>query len=694
MNKTRLTLLLSSLCALPALAGLIQMPPTCTTPDGMCIAPSGKLVIAAPNNARTQPGAIFTLDAPGGSPVKWFEVPALKATGYSQPMGVCFGPDGELYVCDCNAKGHGRVLRFAFKDGQVASCETVAEGLHNANGVKYWKGKLYITQAFLYDVPRTDGAATSGIYMFDAKDRNVRVGNVPTDPQCIFSDVTRNPKIKCGLNGVAIDSKGNLYTGNYGDGRIWRLKLGADGKVAEASEFVSPAAGVKTPDGLCVDAADNLYVADMFGNAAVKVTPAGEVVFVQKGGFVRPSEPCAWKGNLYIANFGATTVAELPLETKVALGANPAENARTIQAALDAMSAAGGGRVTVPAGTWLSGTIRLRNGVDLHLEKGAVLKASPNLDDFNKQDEYPENWPCPSEGWNACHFIIGYRVKGASITGEGVIDGNADAFFEDRVQHTAWTKIAWANGIRVQKDKERLRPGQLIVFVKSSDLRVEGITIRDSTCWSLFFHGCDNIVVRDYTVRNRTTDLNTDGIDIDCCSNVLLERADIDTGDDAIAIRGSQRRLGVEKACERIRVRDCVLSAYAMGIRIGVGNGLIRDVDIGNVKVRHGAWGVSFDCWYGDKKVNGVDIENVRIHDSRFDGCYENWRFRMGGERQEFGVRNVRFENCAFSSPKPGTTEYSGTKPLVDVRFDNCSWTPAPDNPFNKLAGGETITTK
>jgi len=299
-----------ALGVLPALAGLIQMPPSCTTPDGMCVDPEGRLVIAAPNNARTSPGAIFRLSTPGGVPEKWFEVPALQETGYSQPMGVCFGPEGELYVCDCNAKGKGRLLCFTFPGGKPV-CEVVAEGLDNANGVKYRKGRLYLTQAFLYDVPRGDDAATSGLYMFDAKARHVKVGNTPADPQCVFSDVTRNPKVKCGLNGVAIDSKGNLYTGNYGDGRVWRLKLGDDGRVEKVDEFVRPEAGVKTPDGLCVDAKDNLYIADMHGNAAVKVTPEGQVVFVRRDCFVRPSEPGVWKGNLYIANYGSTTLEEL-----------------------------------------------------------------------------------------------------------------------------------------------------------------------------------------------------------------------------------------------------------------------------------------------------------------------------------------------------------------------------------------------
>ena len=129
----------------------------------------------------------------------------------------------------------------------------------------------------------------------------------------MFSDVTRNPKIRGGLNGVAIDSRGVLYTGNYGDGHVWKLTLGADGRVAKSEMFVPASAGVKTPDGLCVDAEDNLYIADMMGDAAVKVTPQGVVSFVKKGGFKRPSEPGAWRGRLYVANWGGTTVEEIPL---------------------------------------------------------------------------------------------------------------------------------------------------------------------------------------------------------------------------------------------------------------------------------------------------------------------------------------------------------------------------------------------
>ncbi|MBR6733167.1 MAG: SMP-30/gluconolactonase/LRE family protein [Kiritimatiellae bacterium] len=303
---------LTVLAAGAAFAGTLQMPPTCTTPDGMAVDPSGRLVIAAPNNNHKQPGALFRLSAPGGAPEKWFDVPAYAESGWASPMGVCFGPDGELYVCDNQKAGHGRLLRLTFKDDKVATCETIACGLENANGVKYLNGRLYLTQAFLRSIPAPDGALTSGLYMFSAKDRNVRVTNTEKDPQLVFKDVTAG-RVKVGLNGVAVTSKGVIYTGNYGAGRVWKLTPGEDGRIAKSEVFVKPEAGVKTPDGLCVDDDDNLYIADMHGNQSVKVTPAGEVKVVQKGGFRAPSEPCVWRGNLYISNYGGTTVEETPL---------------------------------------------------------------------------------------------------------------------------------------------------------------------------------------------------------------------------------------------------------------------------------------------------------------------------------------------------------------------------------------------
>ena len=123
MNRKIRNAATACLVSLAAAAGAatIQMPPGCTTPDGMVIDPQGRLVIAAPNTKHDQPGAFYRIEKPGAEPVKWFEVPALKESGYSQPMGVCFGEKDEMFVCDCQKAGLGRILRVKIENDRPVS---------------------------------------------------------------------------------------------------------------------------------------------------------------------------------------------------------------------------------------------------------------------------------------------------------------------------------------------------------------------------------------------------------------------------------------------------------------------------------------------------------------------------------------------------------------------------------------------
>ena len=348
------------------------------------------------------------------------------------------------------------------------------------------------------------------------------------------------------------------------------------------------------------------------------------------------------------------------------VAAAPAANAAAIQAALDAAAAEGGGRVVVPDGTFVSGTLWLRPRVELHLAEGATLKASPDLADYNPPDAYPENWGCPPEYWNACHFLIAREAHGASITGSGTIHGNGDAFFDDEPQpYCDWMKpgaASWWNGIRWARDKENLRPGQLVAFVKCKDVAVHGIRIENSPCWSLWFWGCDGVRVSDYTVRNGMNDGNTDGIDFDCSRDVVLEGADIDTGDDAIAIRASARsfspdgrgRLGLPAVTDGVIVRDCRLRSTSSVFRIGVGEGVIRNVAVEDVVCDRGGTAVNISTLYGDAKTGGTDIEDVAFKNCHFMGCRVGAAVRSnGGDTLEFGIRRIRFENCSFDGLRP-----------------------------------------
>lgn len=104
-----------------------------------------------------------------------------------------------------------------------------------------------------------------------------------------------------------------------------------------------------------------------------------------------------------------------------AKGDGAAKDTTAVQRAVDAAHEAGGGRVVVPAGTYLSGSVWLRDGVELHLAKGATLKGSTDRADYNANDCFPENFWSDGEEWSGGHLVVAYKVSDVAITGEGVL---------------------------------------------------------------------------------------------------------------------------------------------------------------------------------------------------------------------------------------------------------------------------------
>ena len=159
-----------------------------------------------------------------------------------------------------------------------------------------------------------------------------------------------------------------------------------------------------------------------------------------------------------------------------------------IQAAIDACAAAGGGTVTIPAGTFISGSIWLRDNIELHLAHASVLKGSDNLDDYNAEDAYEQNFSSrKNEKWLGKHLIIAHECFNVAITGTGTLDGNGDAFLTDPKPYSAYV---WNEGCRTARDEEMCRPGQLVAFIECKRVRVENITITNQPAWGCFLHGC------------------------------------------------------------------------------------------------------------------------------------------------------------------------------------------------------------
>jgi len=315
-------------------------------------------------------------------------------------------------------------------------------------------------------------------------------------------------------------------------------------------------------------------------------------------------------------------------------------NTAPIQNAIDAVAENGGGRVTVPAGTYLTGSLFLKDNVELHLEAGAVLKASERLEDYNEPDAYPENWGSEKEEWTGRHLIIAHKKKNVAITGAGTVDGSGKAFFEEPHPCKSFHYI-WGYGIAKAKDKIHLRPGQLLVFVECEDVLLTDLTLRDSPCWTVYFYGCERIRVRGLSIQNNPCHANTDGINIDTCRFVTVSDCIIHTGDDAFAIRAACNRLqSGKRLCEHVTISNCILSSSAMAVRIGVGSGIIRSVKISGLVISRAAAVASLMTSY--KKNGCTEISDILIENVVADEISFPFQFLQDNEAI---IRNVRIGN-------------------------------------------------
>ncbi len=338
-----------------------------------------------------------------------------------------------------------------------------------------------------------------------------------------------------------------------------------------------------------------------------------------------------------------------------AVGDGKTKCTAAIQAAIDACAAAGGGTVVVPAGTYLTGTLYLRSHVELRLEHASTLFGSPDLADYNPPDAYPQNFDCAkSEGWNSCHLVIAAGVEDVAITGSGTINGNGCAFFAGHDDPPTPPKysgeLSWRRGYLNAIDRENaVRPGQTVVFVECRDVTVTGISLVDATCWTLFLHGCERVRLRGLSIRSDDRHANTDGIDIDCCRHVVVSDCVINTGDDAITLRGDCRHLGDEtRVCEDIAVTNCVSHTSACGIRIGVGSGTIRDAVFSNLVMCDSGHGIQIQCSYGGAAHKGVDISNLRFENIICRRTAVPLRIHAGTEHATAHLKDVTLAHCSF----------------------------------------------
>jgi polygalacturonase len=264
-----------------------------------------------------------------------------------------------------------------------------------------------------------------------------------------------------------------------------------------------------------------------------------------------------------------------------------------IRDAIGACSAAGGGRVTVPAGVFLTGAIHLKSGVNLHLDDGATLRFSQDPKDF-----LPVVFTRfeSTECMNYSPFLYAFEQTNIAITGHGTLDGAADAdhwwpwkknFDRGPAPASGSNRALLAQGEkdvpvsqRIYGEGSGLRPNFMQPY-RCANVLIEGVTIVNSPMWEVNPVLCRNVTVRNVKINSHGP--NNDGCDPECCADVSIEGCEFDTGDDCIAIKSGRNRDGrrVNVPCENVVVRNCRMKDGHGGVSIGSEvSGGIRNVFI------------------------------------------------------------------------------------------------------------------
>ncbi len=325
-----------------------------------------------------------------------------------------------------------------------------------------------------------------------------------------------------------------------------------------------------------------------------------------------------------------------------AVGNGSVKDTAAIQQAIDA-----GGMVHFPPGTYLTGTLYLRSNGGLFIEPGATLLGSPDPEDYNADDFCPQNKAHPSENASGAHLIVAVEQENIMICGGGRIDGNRKAFYgadEPPYAGKYQPGTAWNESL-----KGVWRPGQMIFFCECSNVHLENVQLYNSSYWTCFLHGCEDVFVRGLRILNDQRTANGDGLDVDCCRRVVISDCIIDTGDDCITFRGSCDLLKNPKPCEYATVTNCVLHSRTMAFRFGVGNGIVRNINVSNIVFHNCRDAIGFNSNYSTDPTRGVEIENI---------CFEN--LQMDADRMFFISSQVR-----------GATPEPAAKEIRNISFRN-----------------------
>jgi polygalacturonase len=331
--------------------------------------------------------------------------------------------------------------------------------------------------------------------------------------------------------------------------------------------------------------------------------------------------------------------------------------------AIDAVSKKGGGKVIVPRGIWLTGPIQLKSNINLYTEEGALIIFTKNFDDYPLIET-------SFEGLNTVRClspINGKNLENIAITGHGVFDGSGEVWRpvkKSKLTSDEWKKLVASGGVLNEASntwypterslkgakatenfnvpanlkskeewesvKEFLRP-VMVSLSNCKKVLLDGPTFQNSPAWCLHPLMSENVTLRNLTIRNPWYSQNGDGLDLESCKNVVIEKCHFDVGDDAICFKSGKDKDGRLRGMptENVIVDNCVVYHGHGGFVVGSEmSGGVKNVKVSNCTFIGTDVGLRFKSNRGRGGVvekiyiNNINMVNIPAEALLFDLFY------------------------------------------------------------------------
>ncbi len=370
-----------------------------------------------------------------------------------------------------------------------------------------------------------------------------------------------------------------------------------------------------------------------------------------------------------------------------------ADSSQALTKAIAACSAAGGGRVVVPSGIFLTGAVHLKSNVNLHIAEGATLRFSRD----------PKDYPIVFTRWegtecmNYSSLIYAFEQTNIAVTGTGTLDGQADCdhwwpwkggvtcgvrhegpnALEDRAALVAMGEKNVPVKDRIFGPGHYLRP-QFIQPYRCENVLIEGVNIRNSPMWEVHPVLSRNITVRNVNIS--THGPNNDGCDPESCRDVLIQGCTFDTGDDCIAIKSGRNRDGrrVNTPCENLVIENCTMKDGHGGVSIGseasggVRNVFVRDCKMSSPHLER-ALRIKTNSYRGGI-IENISFRNVTVGEVAHDVIQIDFSYEEGeGGAFNPTVRNIEIRDvtCEKTVDALNLRGYA-SDPIHDVTVTQC----------------------